>query len=91
MKWRKWAHKMAFAGHVVLWLNVGVFFILGVLSTLLGGTWTQLGNGPGGGEGIPALIFAIPILLGIPSLILTNRRLVMECIFLSRSGLLVPP
>ncbi len=78
MIWLKWADKLAYMGHILLWLNIGLFFILGVLATLLGGQWTQLGEGPGGGWGVPALVFNIVILLGIPSLGVSFRGILIK-------------
>lgn len=61
---------MAFVGHIVLWINTGVFLVLGILAAALGGWWSQFGSGLGGGWGLTALIFEFPVLLSIPSFII---------------------
>lgn len=53
--------------HLIYWdtiLSLG----LGLLTALVGGALTPLGDGLGGGYGIPELLFLVAILLGLPGL-----------------------
>ncbi len=68
MKQFGWADRLVFFGHKLVWWNAMASFGLGVLAALFGGALTQVGQGPGGGWGVPGLVFGAAVVLGLPSL-----------------------
>jgi hypothetical protein len=60
---------LARLGWQIIRLDAGFSLILGLLAALAGGSLTFLGNGPGGGYGIPDLLFLLAALAGIPGLL----------------------
>ncbi len=57
--------RLARLGWRIILLDAIISLVLGLLAALVGGSLTALGNGLGGGNGIPDLIFLIPVLLGL--------------------------
>ncbi len=78
MDWQKWIEKLTLVSYWILWINTGIFFALGLLGALLGGAWTSVGEGLGGGWSIPSMVFNIPILLAIPGLIIGFQGIVRK-------------
>ena len=56
---------LARLGWRIILLVSGISLLLGLLAALVGGSLTALGNGPGGGNDIPDLVFSISIILGL--------------------------
>jgi hypothetical protein len=52
-------------GWRIIILDSVISLLLGLLAALAGGSFTALGNGFGGGNGIPDLVFLIPVLIGL--------------------------
>lgn len=63
-------------GWRIILLDSGISLFLGLLVALIGGSLTTLGNGAGGGNGIPDLFFTLALLLGIPGLYLGVRGMI---------------
>ncbi len=63
------AYGLARMGWRIILINCGLSLFLGLLAAVVGGPLTALGNGIGGANGIPDLVFLIAVLLGLPGLI----------------------
>lgn len=57
--------RLARFGWKIILIDSVISLFLGLLAALAGGSFTALGNGFGGGNGIPDLVFAFPMLLGL--------------------------
>jgi hypothetical protein len=59
---------LASIGWRIILLTGAISLLLGLLAALVGGRLTALGNGIGGGNGIPDLVFLLAVLMGLPGL-----------------------
>ena len=71
LKSYKLSDRLAHIGFIIIVLVVFISFALGLLIALLGSFLIKLGDGLGGGWGIPALALTLAMFLGVPSLIIS--------------------
>jgi len=87
MNWQKLIEKLTLVSYWILWVNTSLFFVLGGLGALLGGAWTSVGEGLGGGWGVPSMVFNLSILLSMPGLIIGFHKM-MKKGFRNKVGLI---
>ena len=78
MNWRERFSVVGLA-HLGWWMivvNTVLSLFLGLIALLFGDPFSVFGSGPGGGNGIPDLVFLLAALLGLPGLVKAINGLV---------------